>query len=54
MKNPYISLHNLKQKTQSYLATTSGLETRHIIHQRWIQPVRLGRAVSVVFGSQVS
>jgi len=31
MKNPYISLHNLKQKTQSSLATTSGLETQHYI-----------------------
>jgi len=29
MKNPYISLHNLKPKTQSSLATTSSLETGH-------------------------
>jgi len=27
VKNPYISLHKLKQKTQSSLATASGLET---------------------------
>jgi len=55
MKNPYISLHNLKQKTQSSLATTSGLETRHIIYQVQIQPVRLGGgAISVIFGSQLS
>jgi len=32
MKNPYISLYKLKQKTQSSLATTSGLETRHTIY----------------------
>jgi len=31
MKNPYISLHKLKQKTQSSLATF-GLETRHTIY----------------------
>jgi len=30
MKNPYISLHKLKQKTQSSLVTTFGFETRHI------------------------
>jgi len=30
MKNPYISLHKLKQKTQSSLATF-GLGTRHTI-----------------------
>jgi len=56
MKNPYISLHNLKQKTQSSLATTTGLETQHIIiiYQGWIQPERLERAISAVFGGQVS
>jgi len=32
MKNPYISLRKLKQKTQSFLATTSGHETRHTIN----------------------
>jgi len=32
MKNPFISLHNdLKQKTQSYSAKTSGCDTRHTI-----------------------
>jgi len=32
MKNPYISPHKLKQNTQSPLATTFGLETRHTIY----------------------
>jgi len=37
------------RKVKSTVAATSGLETRHIIYQRRIQPVRLGRAISVIF-----
>jgi len=32
MKNPYISLHKLKQKTQSSLAAIFGVETRHAVY----------------------